>query len=106
MAAKVKSKKPKSGGTKSGGSGAAGGAGGAAKGQRKNPKAFSVANVVRTKRTMQRNLDRGQKKEIIPLTNRAEDAPPPALVVVMGPKMYSGQNLTDTVGPITVVAGK
>jgi ribosome biogenesis protein BMS1 len=86
---------------------------------RKNPKAFSVANVVRTKRTMQRNLDRSQKKEVIPLTNREEELPPPALVVVMGPKgcgkstlirslvkIYSGQNMADTVGPITVVAGR
>ena len=88
---------------------------------RKNPKAFSVANVVRTKRTQQRNLDRAQKKELIPQINRAaeEELPPPPLVVVMGPqgvgkstlirslvKVYTGQNITDTVGPITVVAGR
>jgi ribosome biogenesis protein BMS1 len=85
----------------------------------KNHKAFNVANIVRTKRTQQRNLDRAQKKELIPLINRDEELPPPALVVVMGPKgcgkstlirslvkIYTGQNLSDTVGPITVVAGR
>lgn len=85
----------------------------------KNHKAFSVANIVRTKRTQQRNLDRAQKKELIPLINREEELPPPALVVVMGPKgvgkstlirslvkIYTGQNLSDTVGPITVIAGR
>lgn len=59
------------------------------------------------------------KKEYVPLENRAEELPPPACVVVAGPprvgkstlirslvKMYTGQNLTDTTGPITVVAGK
>jgi len=86
---------------------------------RHNPKAFSVANLGRTKRTVQRNLDRAQKKEVVPLVDRTEELAPPALVVVMGPskcgkstlirslvKIYSGQNLTDTTGPITVVAGK
>jgi ribosome biogenesis protein BMS1 len=54
------------------------------KSSNKNPKAFNVANVVRTKRTQQRNLDRAQKKELVPLVDRAEDVPPPPLVVVMG----------------------
>lgn len=53
------------------------------------------------------------------MTSREEELPPPALVVVMGPKgcgkstlirslvkIYSGQNMADTVGPITVVAGR
>jgi ribosome biogenesis protein BMS1 len=84
----------------------------------KNHKAFSVANVNRTKRNQQRNLDRQQKKELVPLVDRTEDLPPPALIVVMGPrgcgkstlirslvKIYSGQNMTDTTGPITVLAG-
>ena len=87
--------------------------------ERHNPKAFSVANIVRTKRVQQRNLDRAQKKELVPLNDRTEELPPPVLVVVMGPagvgkstlirslvKIYSGQNITDTTGPITVVAGK
>lgn len=87
--------------------------------ERYNPKAFSVANIVRTKRNQQRNLDRAQKKELVPLVDRSEEVPPPALIVVMGPpkcgkstlirslvKIYSNQNLTDVLGPITVVAGK
>ena len=85
----------------------------------KNSRAFNVANIVRTKRTMQRNSDLEQRKEVVPLLSRGEDLPPPALVVVMGPqgagkstlirslvKLFSAQNLSDTVGPITVVAGK
>lgn len=88
--------------------------------KRDNPRAFGVANVVRTKRTQQRNLDRSQKKEVVPLTDRSvDDAPPPVFVVVMGPsgvgkttlirslvKIYTGQNLTDSKGPITVVCGR
>lgn len=85
---------------------------------RKNPKAFNVANVVSAKRNLQRNLDKAQQKEVVPLVNREESIPPPSLVVVMGPKgvgkttlirslvkLYTGQNLTDASGPITVVAG-
>ena len=30
-----------------------------------NPRAFSVSNIIRTKRTTQRNLDRGQQKEVV-----------------------------------------
>jgi ribosome biogenesis protein BMS1 len=103
--------------------------------ERHNPRAFSVANVVRTKKNNQRNLDRSQKKEYVPLhdrrtvttTNRssthgsgaAADTAPPALVVVMGPpgvgkstlirslvKLYTNHNLTAVIGPITVVTGK
>lgn len=93
--------------------------GGEPKKGKKNNKAFSVSNIVATKRNMQRNLDRAQKKEVVPLVNREEELPPPAFVVVMGPKgvgkstlirslvkMYTNQNLTDTVGPITVITGK
>lgn len=49
----------------------------------KNPKAFNVSNIGRTKRLQQRNLDRMQQKEVVPLTNRLEeDTSPPALIVV------------------------
>lgn len=87
--------------------------------ERHNPKAFSVSNIVRTKRTQQRNLDRGQKKEVVPLRDRTEDLPPPTMVCVMGPtgcgkstlirslvKIYTGQNLGNAKGPITVIAGR
>ncbi len=83
-----------------------------------NQKAFSVANIGRTQRKQQRNLDRAQKKELVPLVDRTEELAPPSLVVVMGPKgcgkttlirslvkIYTGQNLSSTSGPITVVAG-
>lgn len=96
------------------------------KDKNKNPKAFNVSNVVRTKRNQQRNMDKAQQKELIPLVNREKDItaaindgvsstsdPPPAIVVVMGPrgvgkstlirslmKIYSGQNMTDTKGNI------
>ena len=45
--------------------------------ERHNPKAFSVANIGRTKRTTQRNLDRAQKKEVVALQDRSEELPPP-----------------------------
>ena len=75
---------------------------------------------MRTKRTQQRNLDRKQKKEVVPLVDRAEEElPPPVLVVIMGPKgcgkstlirslvkIFTGQNLLDTSGPVTCVVGK
>ena len=37
---------------------------------RHNPRAFSVSGIVKTKRTQQRNLDKAQKKELVPLINR------------------------------------
>lgn len=53
---------------------------------RHNPRAFSVAKVRKTQRAQQRNLDRSQKKEYVPLKDRrTEECPPPALVAVMGP---------------------
>eukprot|EP00535_Pseudo-nitzschia_heimii_P006730 CAMPEP_0197183476 /NCGR_PEP_ID=MMETSP1423-20130617/7837_1 /TAXON_ID=476441 /ORGANISM="Pseudo-nitzschia heimii, Strain UNC1101" /LENGTH=1200 /DNA_ID=CAMNT_0042634059 /DNA_START=60 /DNA_END=3662 /DNA_ORIENTATION=+ len=90
--------------------------------ERQNSRAFSVANIARTQRTIQRNLDRSQKKEYVPLTDRRSIDPnesPPALVVIMGPKgvgkstlirslvkLYTNHNLTTVTGPITVVTSK
>ena len=90
--------------------------------ERHNHRAFSVSNIKRTQRTIQRNLDRGQQKEYVPLNNRTvdvDDGPPPILVVVMGPpsvgkttlirslvKMYTNHDLKSVVGPITVITGK
>ncbi|CAB9508834.1 Ribosome biogenesis protein BMS1 [Seminavis robusta] len=97
---------------------------------RHNPRAFSVANIVRTQRTIQRNLDISQKKEYVPLrdqrrraTNDAistnDTADPPVVVVVMGPpgvgkstlirslvKQHTSHNLTTVTGPVTLVTGK
>ena len=89
--------------------------------EKHNPRAFSVSGIVKTKRTQQRNLDKAQKKEVVPLVNRlaSTDYPPPVLVVIMGPKqcgkstlirslvkIFTGQNLSSTTGPITCVAGR
>jgi ribosome biogenesis protein BMS1 len=89
---------------------------------RHNPRAHSVANIGRTKRTIQRNLDKSQQKEYVPLQDRRSSVlheTPPALVCVMGPsgvgkstlirslvKLYTQQNLTTVTGPITVITGK
>lgn len=90
--------------------------------ERHNPRAFSVANVVRTQRNVQRNLDRAQKKEYVPQNDRRAATPeegPPPLVCVVGPpgvgkstlirslvKLYTNHNLNNPVGPITVATGK
>lgn len=89
---------------------------------RHNSRAFSVAKIGKTQRNIQRNLDRSQKKEFVPLKDRrveGDDGPPPSLVCVMGPpgvgkstlirslvKMYTNHNLTTVTGPVTVVVGK
>lgn len=90
--------------------------------EKHNSRAFGVANVGRTKRNIQRNLDKSQKKEYVPLQDRRSAVlheTPPALIVVMGPKgvgkstlirslvkLYTQQNLTTVTGPITVITGK
>ena len=90
--------------------------------ERHNSRAFGVANVARTKRGIQRNLDRSQKKEYVPLVDKRSTVAhetPPCVVVVMGPagvgkstlvrslvKLYTNHNLTTITGPITVVTGK
>jgi ribosome biogenesis protein BMS1 len=90
--------------------------------EKHNARAFSVANIGRTKRVIQRNSDRSQKKEYVPLTDRRVASiheVPPALVVVMGPcgvgkstlirslvKLYTNHNMTTITGPVTVVTGK
>jgi ribosome biogenesis protein BMS1 len=95
------------------------------KGQRTekhNARAHSVAKIGKTKRTIQRNLDRSQKKEYVPAVDRRTDLiheTPPPVVVVMGPKnvgkstlirslikLYTNHNLTTVTGPITVITGK
>lgn len=57
--------------------------------ERHNNRAFSVANIGRTQRTIQRNSDRKHQKEYVPLKDRraAKDSneAPPSVVVVMGP---------------------
>ena len=81
---------------------------------------FGLFKIGRTKRTNQRNLDRSQKKEFVPLKDRrVDESPPPSVVVVMGPpgvgkstlirsmvKMYTNHSMTTITGPVTVVTGK
>ena len=60
------------------------------KGNRTN-RSHNVANIGRTKRNVQRNLDISHQKEYVPKDDRSKlvsvkTAPPPAVVVVMGPK--------------------
>ena len=59
------------------------------KGNRTN-KSHNVSNINRTKRTVQRNLDKSHQKEYIPKDDRSklvvELASPPAVIAVMGPK--------------------
>jgi len=89
---------------------------------RHNARAFSVAKIGKTQRILQRNLDRGQKKEYAPAQNRRSQhvhTTPPVCVVVMGPKgvgkstlirslvkHHSKQTIMDPIGPITLRTSK
>jgi AARP2CN (NUC121) domain/ATPase family associated with various cellular activities (AAA) len=83
--------------------------------------AFGVFKASRGKKELQRNLDRSHQREHVALKSRELEvsAPPPALVVVMGPpgvgkttlikslvKEFTRQNLGRVRGPVTVVANK
>ncbi len=83
--------------------------------------AFGVYKASRGKRVLQRNLDRSHLREHVALKSRELDvsAPPPAVVVVMGPpgvgkttlikslvREFSRQALVRVRGPVTVVANK
>jgi hypothetical protein len=48
--------------------------------------AFGVAKYGKAHRVVQRNLDRGHRKEHVPLAERTSTLAPPITVVVMGPK--------------------
>lgn len=90
--------------------------------ERHNSRAFTVSNIKKTQKRIQRNLDKGHQKEFVPLKDRrveVENGPAPTLIVVMGPpqvgkstlirslvKMHTNQNLTNITGPITVIMGK
>lgn len=81
--------------------------------------AFGVAKFGRLHKNIQRNTDKSHRKEHAPLVDRSTEAPPPVVVVVMGPpgtgkstlirslvKKYTRHNITDIRGPVTVVTGK
>ncbi|KAK7241169.1 U3 snoRNA binding protein, partial [Aureococcus anophagefferens] len=83
-------------------------------------RAFGVANLGRAKRSVQRNADRGHRKEVVPLVQRARtEGAPPVVVVVCGPrgsgkstlirslvKLYTRHNLASVDGPVTITVGK
>ena len=83
-------------------------------------RAFGVANLGRAKRSVQRNADRGHRKEVVPLVQRARtEGAPPVVVVVCGPrgsgkstlirslvKLYTRHNLASIDGPVTITVGK
>ena len=82
-------------------------------------RAFGVANLGRAKRSVQRNADRGHRKEVVPLVQRARtEGAPPVVVVVCGPrgsgkstlirslvKLYTRHNLASVDGPVTITVG-
>jgi len=87
--------------------------------KQRNNRAFGVAKFGRANRAVQRNLDLGHRKERAPVVDRSPLAPPPILVVVMGPKgsgkstlirslvkRYARHNLSEITGPVTVVTGQ
>ena len=89
--------------------------------QRKhNVKAFGVKSYGKATRMIQRKLDRSHKREKILEVNRENRTePPPAIVVVVGPrgcgkttliqclvKKWTNQKMTSVTGPITVVTSK
>lgn len=84
-----------------------------------NPKAFAFSSGRRAQKQAQRAQEVQQKKLHVPLVDRTPADPPPMVVAVVGPpgcgksslirslvRKYCRQTLTDTKGPITVVAGK
>lgn len=81
--------------------------------------AFGVAKFGRAQRTIQRNLDRGQRKDHVDIRKREAVVAPPIVVTVVGPpgvgkttliqalvKRFTKHKLTAVTGPITVVTGK
>ena len=87
--------------------------------RRRNPRAYGVAKVGKTKRSIQRNLDRLHKREHALIEHRKGAAEPPVVVCVAGPpgvgkstlirslvRRWSNQKVKDVRGPITVVASR
>ncbi|KAK4336767.1 hypothetical protein RND71_044069 [Anisodus tanguticus] len=87
--------------------------------RKRNPKAFAIQNAVKAQRQFRHKQDKLEKKYHIPQIDRTPVEPPPIVVSVIGPrkvgkstlirnlvKFFTGKNITDIRGPITVVAGK
>ncbi|KAK4241950.1 hypothetical protein C8A03DRAFT_11829 [Achaetomium macrosporum] len=84
-----------------------------------NPKAFAVSNPGKLARQAARSHDIKEKRLHVPLVDRLPDEPPPRLVTIVGPpgvgkttllksliRRYAKENISDPVGPITVVTSK
>lgn len=87
--------------------------------RKRNPKAFAVQSAVRMAKTFHRAQDIKTKKHHVPLVDRTPLAPPPVVIVVMGPpkvgkttlircliKNFTRQKLGNISGPVTIVSGK
>ncbi|KXZ47518.1 hypothetical protein GPECTOR_34g677 [Gonium pectorale] len=87
--------------------------------RKQNPKAFAFQSRNKAKGAQARTAEREQRRLHAPVLDKANEEPPPFVVLVQGPpgvgkstlirclvKHYTRQNLADVRGPITVVAGK
>ena len=92
-------------------------AGGQQSGKHKT-RAFGVANLGRSKRSLQRNADRSHRKEVA-ATIRRDAGVAPTVIVVCGPrgsgkttlikslvKLHTRHSLKTCAGPITIISGK
>lgn len=93
--------------------------GGRTAAQQRNPKAFAIQGAVKAERWFRRTMDIKAKKQHVPTVDHEPVEPPPYVIVVVGPpkvgkstvlrcliKSYTGQNMVDVSGPITIVSGK
>ncbi len=61
--------------------------------QKNNPRAFAFNSGIRANRSIQRNLEKGEKKLHLPLVDRTPIESPPVVVAVVGPKGVSFNKL-------------
>jgi ribosome biogenesis protein BMS1 len=84
-----------------------------------SPQAFTVKNASRMAKMVRHKADMAHKKAHVPIVSHQGEVPAPDMVVVAGPpqtgkttliqnlvRHYSKRKLSQTTGPITVVAGK
>ncbi|KAJ3196166.1 Glycoside hydrolase 2 (Mannanase, beta-galactosidase) [Irineochytrium annulatum] len=87
--------------------------------EKNNPKAFTNFSARRANATARRTADKDQTRLHLPLVDRTPLEAPPIIVAVVGPpgtgkstlirslvKHFSKQNVSEIIGPITVVSGK
>lgn len=84
-----------------------------------NTRAFAMQSTGKARRMAARRAEKEQRRLHAPMMERTPDEPPPFVVVVQGPpgvgkstiirsliKHYTRQGVNETMGPITVIAGK